>query len=158
MAKVPFGNLAWVSVTHPELALVDDDTMAGQRCTTGFRAVDNISRLSHALDRIQVRLQRWENLQRSSFVCLYLLVFCSYPLLNYMFYYLLTVYNTLFWQVKYAYICLALPTFAREENHRSLPNSCNISTIFRDLTNMFTSYFLISLGTTSLVVLVCVSL
>lgn len=67
----------------------------------------------------------------SSFICLYLVVFCSYPLLNYLFYYLLSVYNTPCWQVKYAYICLALPTFTREENHRSLPNSCGIPTVFR---------------------------
>lgn len=56
--KSPVGNLARVSVTNPKLAFVDDDIVAGQRHTTDFRAVDNISRLSQALDRNQVGLQR----------------------------------------------------------------------------------------------------
>lgn len=56
--KSPIGNLARVPITNPKLAFGDDDIMAGQRRTTDFRAVDNISRLSHALDRIQVGLQR----------------------------------------------------------------------------------------------------
>lgn len=70
--KSPIGNLARVSVINPKLAFVDDDIMAGQRRTTDFRAVDNVSRLSHALDRIQVELQRWEHLRRGllSFVCI----------------------------------------------------------------------------------------
>lgn len=45
--------LARVSVKNPKLAFVDDDIMADQRHTTDFRAVGNISRLSHALDKIQ---------------------------------------------------------------------------------------------------------
>lgn len=65
--KSPIGNLARVSVLNPKLAFVDDEIMAGQRCTTDFRVVDNISRLSHALDRIQVALQRWEHSRRVFF-------------------------------------------------------------------------------------------
>lgn len=40
--KSPVGNLARVPVINPKLAFGDDDIMAGQRHTTGFRAVDNI--------------------------------------------------------------------------------------------------------------------
>lgn len=56
--KSAVGNLARVPVINPKLASGDDDIVAGQRRTTDFRAVDNISGLSHALDRIQVGLQR----------------------------------------------------------------------------------------------------
>lgn len=40
--KSPVGSLARVPVINPKLAFGDDDIMAGQRHTTGFRAVDNI--------------------------------------------------------------------------------------------------------------------
>lgn len=157
--KSPIGSMAGLSVINPKLALMDDDIMAGQRRPTNFRAVDNTYQGCHMPWVAFTGGCRDENTYGgSSCICMYLLVFYSYPLLNYMFYDLLSVDNILSWQVKYAHISLALPTLTREVNHRSLPNSCGITTVFRDLANMFTSSFLILLGTMSLMVSVCISL
>lgn len=90
--KSPIGNMARFSVINPKLALMDDDIMAGQKRTTSFRADDNKYQGCHMPWTAFTWLCRDENTYGAfSCICMYLLVFYSYPLLNYMFYYLLSV-------------------------------------------------------------------
>lgn len=90
------GRMAQVSVRNPKLALMDDDIMAAQGHTTNFIAVGNTYQGYHMLWVAFTWGCRHENIYgRSSCICVYLIAFCSYPLLNYRFYYLLSVYGTL---------------------------------------------------------------
>lgn len=90
--KGPIGSMARVSVINTKLAPMDDDIMAGQRRATNFRAVDNTYQVCHMPCMASTWCCRDENTYREFFcLCVYLLVFYSYPLLNYMSYYLISV-------------------------------------------------------------------
>jgi len=80
--KSPIGSMARVSVINPKLALMNDDIMAGQRRTANFRAVDNTCQGCHMPWMAFIWRHREENTYGGfSCTCIYLLVFCSYPLL-----------------------------------------------------------------------------
>lgn len=79
------GSLARVSVINPKLALMDDDTMAGQRRTSNFRAVDNTCQGCHMATMAWMAFTwccRDEN-DYGGFSCIRvsLLMLYSYPLL-----------------------------------------------------------------------------
>lgn len=93
--KGPTGSLARVSVINPKLALTDDDTVAGQRRSTNFRAVDSIRQGCHMAAMAWMAFTwccRDENDYGGfSWIHVSLLVLYSHPLLNGMYFYLRSV-------------------------------------------------------------------